>query len=60
VFGKIYRLKSAPKIEDSTIDAMFGVTLDEEDQEIYKQEKSVDFGYSIHGRRFRLNVSRQR
>lgn len=60
VFWKIYRVTSAPKLEDSTLEAMISWALDKEDIDIYEHELSCDIGYSIHGRRYRINISRQR
>ena len=60
IYGEIYRVTSAPKLQDSTLEAMSTVLMSKEDEEFYEHELSCDIGYSIHGRRFRINISRQR
>jgi len=39
---------------------MSSVLMSKEDEDFYDRELSCDIGYSIHGRRFRINISRQR
>ena len=60
IYGEIYRVTSAPKLQDSTLEAMSSVLMSKEDEAFYDRELSCDIGYSIHGRRFRINISRQR
>ncbi len=60
IYGEIYRVTSAPKLQDSTLEAMAMVLMSKEDGEFYDRELSCDIGYSIHWRRFRINISRQR
>lgn len=60
IYWEIYRVTSAPKLQDSTLEAMSMVLMSKEDEAIYEKELSCDIGYSIHGRRFRINISRQR
>ena len=60
IYGEIYRVTSAPKLQDSTLEAMCSVLMSKEDEVFYDRELSCDIGYSIHGRRFRINISRQR
>ena len=60
IYGEIYRITSAPKLQDSTLEAMCSVLMSKEDEAFYDRELSCDIGYSIHGRRFRINISRQR
>lgn len=60
IYGEIYRITSAPKLQDSTLEAMASVLMSKEDETFYERELSCDIGYSIHGRRFRINISRQR
>lgn len=60
IYGEIYRVTSAPKLQDSTLEAMATVLMSKEDEEFYERELSCDIGYSMHGRRFRINISRQR
>ncbi len=60
IYGEIYRVTSAPKLQDSTLEAMASILMSKEDEEDYEYELSCDIGYSIHGRRFRINISRQR
>ena len=60
IYGEIYRVTSAPKLQDSTLESMCSVLMSKEDEAFYDRELSCDIGYSIHGRRFRINISRQR
>jgi len=60
IYGEIYRVTSAPKLQDSTLEVMSTVLMSKEDEEFYERELSCDIGYSMHGRRFRINISRQR
>ncbi len=60
IYWEIYRVTSAPKLQDSTLEAMSSVLMSKEDEDFYDRELSCDIGYSIHGRRFRINISRQR
>ena len=60
IYGEIYRVTSAPKLQDSTLEAMSTVLMSKEDEEFYERELSCDIGYSMHGRRFRITLSRQR
>ena len=60
IYWEIYRVTSAPKLQDSTLEAMSSVLMSKEDEAFYDRELSCDIGYSIHGRRFRINISRQR
>jgi hypothetical protein len=39
---------------------MAAALMSKEDEVAYDRELSCDIGYSIHGRRFRINISRQR
>ena len=60
IYGEIFRVTSAPKLQDSTLEAIAWVLMTKEDEVFYDRELSCDIGYSIHGRRFRINISRQR
>ena len=60
IYWEIYRVTSAPKLQDSTLEAMSWVLMSKEDEVFYERELSCDIGYSIHWRRFRINISRQR
>ena len=60
IYWEIYRVTTAPKLQDSTLEAMSSVLMSKEDEVFYDRELSCDIGYSIHGRRFRINISRQR
>ena len=60
IYGEIYRVTSAPKLQDSTLEVMSSILMSKEDEIFYDNELSCDIGYSIHGRRFRINISRQR
>ena len=60
IFGEVHRVQAAPKLEDSTLEAISNILMTQEDQELYKQNLSCDLWYSVHGRRYRVNISRQR
>ena len=60
IYWEIFRVTSAPKLQDSTLEAIAWVLMTKEDEVFYDRELSCDIGYSIHGRRFRINISRQR
>ena len=60
IYGEVVRVTTTPKLEDSTLEAISNILMTEEDQELYKQNLSCDLWYSVHGRRYRINISRQR
>lgn len=60
IYGEVHRVMTAPKLEDATLEAVSNILMTEEDQELYKENLSCDIWYSVHGRRFRINISRQR
>ena len=60
IYGEVHRVSNAPKMQDSTLEAISNILMTEEDQELYKQNLSCDIWYSVHGRRYRINISRQR
>ena len=60
IYGEVIRIKTAPKLEDSTLEAIANILMTEEDVDLYKQHLSCDIWQSVHGRRYRINVSRQR
>ena len=60
IYGEIYRVTTAPKLQDSTLEAMASILMSKEDESMYERELSCDIGYSIYGRRYRINISRQR
>ena len=60
IYWEIFRVTFAPKLQDSTLEAIAWVLMTKEDEVFYDRELSCDIGYSIHGRRFRINISRQR
>ena len=60
IYGEVRRVKVAPKLEDSTLEAISSILMTEEDVEIYNKNLSCDIWYSVHWRRFRINISRQR
>ena len=60
IYGEIYRVTTAPKLQDSTLEAMASILMSKEDEVMYEKELSCDIGYSIYGRRYRINISRQR
>ena len=60
IYGEIYRVTTAPKLQDSTLEAMASILMSREDEVFYEKELSCDIGYSIYWRRYRINISRQR
>lgn len=60
VYGNVIRMKNTPKLEDSTLEAIAHILMTEEDIDLYKQYLSCDLWQSVHGRRYRINISRQR
>lgn len=60
IYGEVHRVTSAPKLEDPTLEAICNILMSEEDAEIYNKNLSCDLWYSVHGRRYRINISRQR
>ncbi|MDD4714369.1 MAG: PilT/PilU family type 4a pilus ATPase [Candidatus Absconditabacteria bacterium] len=60
IFGEARRIVGLPKLEDKTLDAFSDFIMNEEDKELFKKNLSVDIGLSMHGRRYRVNISRQR
>ena len=60
IYGEVHRVTTAPKLEDPTLEAISAILMTEEDVEIYNKNLSCDIWYSVHWRRFRINISRQR
>lgn len=60
VYGEVHRVTTTPKLEDSTLEAIANLLMSDEDLELYKKNLSCDLWYSVHGRRYRMNISRQR
>ena len=60
IYWNVLRIKIAPKLEDSTLEAISNVLMTEEDVDLYKQYLSCDLWQSVHWRRYRINISRQR
>lgn len=60
IYWEVHRVTNAPKLEDKTIEAISHILMSEEDSELYKQYLSCDIWFSVHGRRYRINISRQR
>ena len=60
IFGDVHRVSNAPKLEDPTLEAVANVLMTDEDRELYKENLSCDLWCSVHGRRYRVNISRQR
>ena len=60
IYWEVRRILSVPKLEDSTLDAIADMLMTEEDDNLYRENLSCDLGYSVHGRRYRINISRQR
>ena len=60
IYWEVRRVTNAPKLEDKTLEAISHILMSEEDSELYKQYLSCDIWFSVHGRRYRINISRQR
>lgn len=60
IYGDVLRITTTPKLEDTTLEAIANLLMTEEDQDLYKANLSCDLWYSVHGRRYRINISRQR
>ena len=60
VYWNVLRVTTTPKLEDATLEAIANVLMTEEDVDLYKQYLSCDLWQSVHGRRYRINISRQR
>ena len=60
IYGDVHRVATAPKLEDQTLEAISNILMTEEDRDLYRQNLSCDLWYSVHGRRYRINISRQR
>ncbi len=60
IYWEVHRVMTAPKLEDTTLEAISNILMTEEDQILYKENLSCDLWYSVHGRRYRVNISRQR
>ena len=60
IYWNVQRMKNTPKLEDSTLEAIANILMTEEDIGLYKQYLSCDLWQSVHGRRYRINISRQR
>ena len=57
---EIYRLTNLPKLTDSILENFTKVLMNPEDIDTYNKNLSCDIGYSVHWRRYRVNISRQR
>ena len=60
IYGEVHRVTNAPKLEDETLEAIANILMTDEDQDLYKINLSCDLWYSVDGRRYRINISRQR
>ena len=60
IYWNVLRITTTPKLEDSTLEVISNILMTEEDVNLYNQYLSCDLGKSVHGRRYRINVSRQR
>ena len=59
VFWEVIRVSTVPKLQDPTLEAISNLLMTDDDKEIFKKNLSCDLGYSVHGRRYRVNISRQ-
>ena len=60
IFGEARRIQGVPKLDDATLNAIAAYMMTEEDKANYDKNLSADLGISMHGRRYRVNISRQR
>lgn len=60
IFWDVYRIPWLLKLDDDTLKGIANYIMNEEDKNNYKKYLSADIGMSMHGRRYRVNVSRQR
>ena len=60
IYWEVHRTANTPKLEDQTLEAISNILMTEEDQDLYRKNLSCDLWYSVHWRRYRINVSRQR
>lgn len=60
IFWDVIRITTAPKLQDATLDAIANLLMSDEDRTYYKENLACDLGCSVHGRRYRINISRQR
>jgi twitching motility protein PilT len=60
IFGEACRIPKLPKMDDPTLDAIADYMMTAEDKANYEKNLSADLGMSMHGRRYRVNISRQR
>lgn len=57
---EVLRTQWALKITDDMLSDFENILLKDEDIDLFKENQAVDLGYSLHGRRYRINVSLQR
>lgn len=60
IFGEARRIVGLPKLDDPMLNIFADYMMNEEDKANYKKNLSADLGMSMHGRRYRVNISRQR
>ena len=60
IYSEVHRVTTTPKLEDPTLEAIANILMTDEDQDLYKVNLSCDLWYSVHNRRYRINISRQR
>lgn len=60
IFGEARRIPWVPKLDDRVLDGIADYMMNEEDKRNYQEHLSADLGISMHGRRYRINISRQR
>jgi twitching motility protein PilT len=60
IYGEACRIPKLPKMDDTTLNAISDYMMSPEDKENYNKNLSADLGISMHGRRYRVNISRQR
>lgn len=54
------RVQWALKMTDEVLTGFFDILVSDDDKALFEQEQSVDLWYSLHGRRYRINLSIQR
>ncbi len=60
IFWEARRIVGLPKLDDQMLNAFADYMMNEEDKANFQKNLSADLGKSIHGRRYRVNISRQR
>lgn len=60
IFWETKRLQWVPKLDDKALNGFADFMMNDEDRRNYEANLAADLGISMKGRRYRVNVSRQR